>query len=228
MPAQLIRVLLVDDDAMVRTGLRAILAADPGIEVVGEAANGAEALERTAAHFPDVVLMDLRMPGMSGIEATRILVNGVRPPKVVALTSFDSEDSVFRALEAGAVGFLLKDTSPHQLIAALHTVMSGNAIVSPRSTVHLIARFGQRGEHTRRHEALQLIETLTAREREIAVLVAAGASNRTIAEQLFVSEATAKAHLAKVMIKLGTDSRVGVAITVERAGLTNALSSAVG
>ncbi|GAA4284044.1 response regulator transcription factor [Brevibacterium daeguense] len=226
MTGQLIRVLLVDDDAMVRTGLRAILAADPGIEVVAEAAHGAEALERAAAHFPDAVLMDIRMPGMTGIEATRILVNGVRPPKVIALTSFDSEDYVFRALEAGAVGFLLKDTSPQELIAALHTVMSGSAIISPRSTLHLIARFGLRGEHTRRHEALQLIETLTEREREIAVLVAAGASNRNIAEQLFVSEATAKAHLAKVMIKLGADSRVGVAITVERAGLTHANRSA--
>lgn len=212
-----IRVLVVDDDPYSRAGIRAILQQAPDLEVVGEAADGAEAIDRASAHFPDVVIMDIRMPGMDGITATAALVNAVRPPLVVALTSFDSEDAVFRALEAGAVSFLLKDTPPADLVGAIRTVMAGDAFLSPRATLHLIRRFGVGGRFTVQHDAQRLLGTLTEREREVAELVAEGLTNRLIADRLFLSEATVKVHLGRVMLKLAADTRVGVAIAVERA-----------
>lgn len=211
------RILVVDDDPYARAGIRAILEQAPDLDVVAEAADGAEAIDRAAAHFPDVVVMDIRMPGMNGIDATAALVDSVRAPRVVVLTSFDTEDSVFRALEAGAVGFLLKDTAPQDLVTAIRTVVTGDAILSPRSTLHLVRRFGSSGRFGAQHTARRLFDSLTERERQVAELVAAGLTNRMIAERLYVSEATVKVHLGRVMPKLAVDTRVGVAIAVERA-----------
>lgn len=211
-----IRVLLVDDDPMVVSGLRSILGTAGDIEVVGTASSGDEALTQVALHFPDLVLMDIQMPGIGGIEATRRLVNSARPPQVVALTSFDTDDHLIQALEAGAAGYLLKDIAPADLPKALRKVMAGEPFLSPQSLRRLIAQ--SRGNDARRaqHFAAGLVSTLTAKEREVAVLVAQGLLNREVAVSLFLSEATVKTHLNRVMIKLNTSTRVGVAVIVER------------
>ncbi|TGD12372.1 response regulator transcription factor [Brevibacterium sp. S111] len=212
-----IRVMIVDDDPMVITGIRGILQAADDIEVVGSAMSGEEAVEAAALHYPDIVLMDIRMPGIGGIEATERLLNSVRAPKVVALTSMNSDDHLFRALEAGAAGYLLKDIGPVELAVAVRKVHAGEPILAPQSMRQVIAQITSDSDRRLQREAATLLSALTDREREIAALVAEGLSNQQIAEETFMSLATVKTHLNRINIKLDTDNRVRVATTVVRA-----------
>lgn len=214
-----IRVLVVDDDPMVVTGISGILQVAQDIAVVGSASSGEEALERVALHFPDVVLMDIRMPGIGGIEAIERLVNSARPSKVVALTSFDTDDYLFRALEAGAAGYLLKDVAPTALTDSIRKVHAGEPILSPRSMQQLIAKVTTGQNQRLQREATELLADLTERELQIAVLVAQGLSNQEIAEATFMSTAAVKTHLNRINIKLDTSNRVHIAVLVERAGV---------
>ena len=223
-----IRVIVVDDDPMVVTGIRGILQVAEGIEIVGSASSGEEALERVALHFPDVVLMDIRMPGIGGIEAIERLVNSARPPKVVSLTSFDTDDYLFRALEAGAAGYLLKDVAPTALADAIRKVHAGEPILSPRSMQQLISKVTTGQNQRLQREATELLADLTERELQIAVLVARGLSNQEIAEATFMSTATVKTHLNRINIKLDTSNRVHIAVLVERAGVDSLGTSAAG
>jgi DNA-binding NarL/FixJ family response regulator len=212
-----IRVMVVDDDPMVITGIKGILQAAGDIEVVGSAASGEEAIDKVALHYPDVVLMDIRMPGIGGIEATERLLNSVRPPKVVALTSMDSDEHLFRALEAGASGYLLKDIGPVDLAVAVRKVHAGEPILAPRSMQHLIAKVTSGPDSRPQREAAALLSELTGKELEIAELVAEGLSNQEIAESTFMSLATVKTHLNRINIKLDTNNRVRIATMVVRA-----------
>lgn len=213
-----IRVLVVDDDALVRQSLRSILGAAAGIEVIGDVSNGADAVAFARERRPDVVLMDVRMPGLPGPESTAALLAEVPSTRVIAITSFDSEDYVFRMLEAGASGFLLKDSATAHFAEAVRSVHAGEGFVSPRSTVHLIARFAGGRDHAVRREAQARFQTLTRREQDIAVLVAEGASNSEIADALHLSVATVKTHLEQARQKLGARNRALMCIAVERAG----------
>ncbi len=212
-----IRVMVVDDDAMVITGIRGILQAAGDIDVIASAASGEESIEKAALHFPDVVLMDMRMPGMGGIDATERLLNGVRPPKVIALTSMSTDDYLLRAFEVGAAGYLLKDIGPVELAEAVRKVHSGEPILAPQSMRQIIAKVTSNPDRHLQREAEQLLAELTERELEVAHLVAEGLSNQQIAEQTFMSLATVKTHLNRINIKLDTDNRVRVATTVVRA-----------
>jgi DNA-binding NarL/FixJ family response regulator len=212
-----IRVMVVDDDAMVITGIRGILQAAGDIDVIASAASGEESIDKAALHFPDVVLMDMRMPGMGGIDATERLLNGVRPPKVIALTSMSTDDYLLRALEVGAAGYLLKDIGPVELAEAVRKVHSGEPILAPQSMRQIIAKVTSNPDRHLQREAEQLLAELTERELEVAHLVAEGLSNQQIAEQTFMSLATVKTHLNRINIKLDTDNRVRVATTVVRA-----------
>jgi DNA-binding NarL/FixJ family response regulator len=214
-----LRVLLVDDDPLVRAGLRTILSAASDLRVVGEAGDGAGALDGVRAHRPDVVLMDVRMPGLDGIDATGRISVLADPPKVIVLTTFQLDEYVFGALRAGASGFLLKDTPPTDIIRAVRLVAAGEAMLSPSVTRTLIERFGADPAAPRRAAAEEAVRTLTGREREVATEVALGRSNAEIAARLFMSEATVKAHVSRAMAKLGAANRVQVAITVRDAGL---------
>lgn len=211
-----IRVVLVDDDALVRAGLGAILGAAPDIEVVGEAADGGEGVDVVAALRPDVVLMDIRMPGMDGLEATSNITAHPDAPHVLVLTTFQADEYVFGALQAGATGFLLKDTPPRELIEAVRVVSEGQGLLSPTHTRTLIDRFA--GGSDRRTEADRRLEVLSDREREVVGAVARGLSNAEIARELFLSDATVKAHLAHIFTKLDAN-RVQVAILGHDAGL---------
>lgn len=213
------RILLVDDDPLVRSGLRLLFTSDPQIEVVGEAADGDEVVEATQRHAPDVILMDLRMPRMDGIEATRAVRALPRAPQVIALTTWDVDDAVLRSLDAGAEGFLLKSASPSEIISAVKAVVAGDAVLSPRSTRQVLDHYTRDGDRQARHEAEAAIAELTDREQEVAIAVGQGLSNAEAAEQLFVSTATVKAHLASIQHKLGVRNRVQVAVHAERAGL---------
>ncbi len=212
------RVLIVDDDALVRQGLRGILDAAADIEVVAEASSGAEAIELARRHRPDVVMMDVRMPGIPGDEATVLLRETVPSSAVIAITSFDSEDYVFRMLEAGALGFLLKDAEPADFVKAVRSVISGEGFVSPRSTAQIISRFAGSRDHAARREAQARFAKLSTRERDVAVLVAEGSSNQEIAQALHLSIATVKTHLEQARITLGARNRALVCVAVERAG----------
>lgn len=209
--------MVVDDDAMVITGIRGILQAADDIEVIASAASGEESIEKATLHFPDVVLMDMRMPGMGGIDATERLLNGVRPPKVVALTSMSTDDYLLRALEVGAAGYLLKDIGPLELAEAVRKVHSGEPILAPQAMRQMIAKVTSNPDRNLQREAEQLLAELTERELEVAQLVAEGLSNSQIAQQTFMSLATVKTHLNRINIKLDTDNRVRVATTVVRA-----------
>ena len=219
----MIRVLITDDDALVRAGLALMLGGATGLDVVGEAGNGREALERVRAGDVDIVLMDLRMPVMDGIEATRRLRDLPEAPKVLVLTTFDADDYVVRALAAGADGFLLKDTPPPQIVDAIEKVVAGEPMLSPSITQQLIRQVtdgsGDGGADDRAAEAARLVETLTERELEVALAVGQGRSNAEIAETLFMSLATVKAHISHLFTKLGATNRVQVAITMHDAGL---------
>jgi DNA-binding NarL/FixJ family response regulator len=213
-----IRVLLVDDQELVRTGFRMVLDAQPGIEVAGEASDGRQALEVLRSTTADVVLMDVRMPRMDGIEATRHICASPDGPKVIILTTFDLDEYAFAALKAGAAGFLLKDARPEQLIEAIRAVSSGDSVVAPSTTRRLIDRFVPHipDEDQRPNAAL---ETLTAREGEVLKLVARGMSNGEIAEMLYVSEATVKTHVGRILSKLDLRDRVQAVVFAYETGL---------
>ena len=212
-----VRVLLVDDDALVRAGLRLILSSASDIDVVGETDDGAGAVAAVQAHRPDVVLMDIRMPKMDGITATVALRQLQTPPQIIVLTTFQADEQVVAALRAGASGFLVKDTPPADIINAIRVVAAGDAIVSPSVTRTLLAHFGTT-EASRRHQlAARQLATLTERELEVAGAVGAGASNAEIASRLFMSEATVKAHVSRLLTKLEVANRVQIAILVHDA-----------
>ena len=223
-----IRVLVVDDQELVRLGFCVILDAADGITVVGEAANGEAAVSQVAAHEPDVVLMDIRMPGMDGLEATRLITGGpaaarsagsgpATPPKVVMLTTFDLDDYVYEALRAGASGFLLKDSPRHDLIAAVRAAAAGDALLAPSVTRRLIEAFARRAAET--SPAPSRLASLTARERDVLLLLARGRSNAEIAAVLFVSEATVKTHVGNLLAKLGLRDRVQAVILAYETGI---------
>jgi DNA-binding NarL/FixJ family response regulator len=214
----LIRVVLVDDEQLVRSGLRMILESAGDIEVVGEAADGGGAVELVRRHRPDVALMDIRMPAMDGLAATRALTALPDPPRVIMLTTFELDEYVHTALENGAVGFLLKDTPPRDLIQAVRTVAEGNAMLAPTVTRRLIAEFASRNS-AKAVAARRRLDTLTGREREVVVALAQGLSNAEIGRRLFMSEATVKAHVSRVLAKLGLSNRVQAAILAHDAGL---------
>jgi DNA-binding NarL/FixJ family response regulator len=214
----MIRVLLVDDEQLVRSGLRMILESASDVEVVGEAADGGGAVEQVRRHRPDVVLMDIRMPAMDGLTATQEITALPDPPRIIMLTTFELDEYVHAALENGAVGFLLKDTPPRDLIQAVRTVAEGNAMLGPTVTRRLIAEFAARGS-ARAVAARRRLEALTGRELEVAVAVAHGLSNAEIGRRLFMSEATVKAHVSRILAKLGMGNRVQAAILVHDAGL---------
>ncbi|MDQ2679012.1 MAG: response regulator transcription factor [Actinomycetota bacterium] len=212
-----IRVLLVDDDALVRAGLTMILSSSDEIDVVGEAADGADAVAAVQAHRPDVVLMDIRMPGMDGIAATSALRHLPAPPHVIVLTTFQADEHVLSALRAGADGFLLKDTPPAEIIQAVRLVAAGDAMLSPSVTRTLLSHLGNDETADRRRAATERLTALTDREREVATAVGAGASNAEVAASLFMSEATVKAHVSRLLTKLGLTNRVQIAILVHDA-----------
>ncbi len=217
-PARPIRVLLVDDDALVRSGLRMMLSGAPRIEVVGEAADGREVLGAVDAHRPDVVLMDIRMPELDGVAATRLLRTQPSPPVVLVLTTFDADELVLRALQAGAAGFLLKDTPPGEIVKAIELVDAGDSMLSPAVTRRLIAMVaGDGGAAQRAERARERLARLSAREREVALAVGQGRANAEIAADLHMSVATVKAHVSRLLAKLEADNRVQVALLVQDA-----------
>ena len=203
-----VRIVLVDDDPMVRTALGMILGGDPSLRVVGEAADGQEALEVVAALSPDVVLMDIRMPRLDGLAATQELLRGERPPRVIVLTTFDTDDMVVRALQLGAAGFLLKDTPPARLVEAVRSVAAGASTLSPQITAALVASVSSAGTTN------PALRDLSEREREVAEAIARGLSNAEIAAELYMSLATVKAHVGRILSKLGVDNRVQIALAV--------------
>ena len=212
-------VLIVDDQALVRAGFRMILEAEPDIEVVGEAADGREAVEEAQRMKPDVVLMDVRMPEVDGIEATRrLLGQDDIETKIVMLTTFDMDEYVYDALSAGASGFLLKDVPPEQLVAGIRAVASGDALLAPSVTRRVIEEFVRRPPDSVRKPPPKLAE-LTARELEVLKLIARGLSNAEIAKALFVSETTVKTHVAHVLMKLDLRDRVQAVVLAYESGL---------
>jgi DNA-binding NarL/FixJ family response regulator len=213
-----IRVLLVDDDALVRSGLKMMLAGAPQIRVVGEVDDGRGVLAAVDIQHPDVVLMDIRMPQLDGIAATRLLRTQPRPPAIIMLTTFDADGLVMRALQAGAAGFLLKNTPPVEIVRAIETVHSGDGILSPTITRRLIALVAGDGDAaSRQQHARELLASLTAREREVADAVAQGRTNAEIARELYMSVATVKAHVSRLLGKLEVDNRVQIALLVHHA-----------
>ncbi|MGY5765636.1 response regulator [Brachybacterium sp. DNPG3] len=217
---ELTRVGLIDDDSLVRAGLAMILGADPGIEIVGEGKDGTEAVPLVHKHRPDVLLMDVRMPQMDGIAATRAVSALPDAPRIIMLTTFDMDEYVFQALQAGASGFLLKDTPPQELARAVHVVAHGEAMLSPTVTRRMLTHFSDAnpGSRSDRHPGL---EQLTERETEVLGAVGAGLSNAQIGMRLFMSEATVKAHVSKIFAKLDCSNRVQIAIIAHEAGLSD-------
>ncbi|GAA3529838.1 response regulator transcription factor [Aeromicrobium panaciterrae] len=213
------RVLLTDDDALVRAGLALILGGSPDITIVGEAANGAESVQKVRGGGVDVVLMDIRMPVMDGIAATSQLLDLPDAPKVIVLTTFDADEYVVRALAAGAHGFLLKDTPPADIVAAISKVVAGEPMLSPTITAQLIRQVTEAAPDDKCEEALARVASLTAREREVAVAIGTGSSNAEIATDLHMSVATVKAHISHIFTKLEVTNRVQVAICMHDAGL---------
>jgi DNA-binding NarL/FixJ family response regulator len=214
----MIRVLLCDDQALVRSGFRMILEAREDLEVVGEAADGLEAVERTREAAPDVVLMDVRMPNVDGVEATRRIAASGSRARVLILTTFDLDEYVYEAIRAGASGFLLKDVQPVQLVDAVRVVAAGDALLAPTVTRRLLDRFSESlpGEDVKPRPEL---DTLTERELEVLKLLAGGLSNAELAERLFLSETTVKSHISSVLRKLDLRDRVQAVVLAYEAGL---------
>ena len=213
-----IRVLVVDDDALVRAGLSMLLAGAEGIAVVGEAADGSDVAQAVAEHEPDVVLMDIRMPGMDGLAATELVRAQGDAPEVIVLTTFEVDDYVLRALRAGASGFLLKDTSPADIVRAVRAVAAGEPMLSPTITRRLIGHLRDGEADDRRRHAREKLNRLTEREREVAVAIGQGKSNAEISGELYMSVATAKAHVSRVLEKLEFNNRVQIALLAHDAG----------
>jgi DNA-binding NarL/FixJ family response regulator len=214
-----IRLLVVDDDPLVRSGLGLILGGAPAIEVVAQAADGRDGVAAVAEHHPDVVLMDIRMPVMDGIEATAAIVGQPDPPKVIVLTTFDADEYVLRALAAGASGFLLKDTAPEDIVAAVHKVAAGEPMLSPSVTTTLIQQVATQHSPERSLAARARLDRLTERELDVALAVGRGLSNAEIAGELYLSVPTVKAHIGRLFQKLEVDNRVQIALCVHDAGL---------
>jgi DNA-binding NarL/FixJ family response regulator len=214
-----ISILLVDDEALVRAGLRMILETADDLTVVGDAADGHAAIAAVDRYRPDVVLMDIRMPGLDGLAATSAIRRRADPPSIVVLTTFDTDDYVFRALEAGATGFLLKDTPPQELLRAVRLAAAGDAMLSPAVTRQVIDRFTAEDRTRRRRDALARLDGLTEREREVLVEIGRGRANAEIAGRLHMSEATVKTHITHLFEKLAATNRVQLAIAAFRAGL---------
>ncbi|MGW5366122.1 response regulator [Actinopolymorpha pittospori] len=214
-----IRVLLVDDERLVRSGFRLLLEVEDDIMVVGEATTGSEAVEQARLARPDVVLMDIRMPGMDGIQATRQIAttNGLQHVRVLILTTYDTDAYVFEGLQAGASGFLLKDSGPAELLHGIRVVAAGEALLAPRITRRVIAQFTAR--RTAEQAAEDRLTVLTEREREVLALVGTGMSNDEIGAELFVSPATARTHVSHTMLKLGARDRAQLVVIAYQTGL---------
>ncbi|HZN15608.1 MAG TPA: response regulator transcription factor [Acidimicrobiales bacterium] len=212
----MVRVLLVDDQELVRSGFRMLLDAQDDIEVVGEASDGDRAIEQAAALSPDVVLMDVRMPGMDGIEATRQIVAAQPAVRVLVLTTFDLDEYVYAALQAGASGFLLKDAPAAELVRGVRVVAAGDSLLAPSVTRRLVEEVAAKGGPTRKSEA---VDQLTAKEREVLEHLARGLSNAEIAEAMYVGEATVKTHVGHVLTKLGVRDRVQAVVVAYEAGV---------
>jgi DNA-binding NarL/FixJ family response regulator len=214
-----IRVLIVDDDALVRAGLSMMLAGSEDVRVVAEASDGAHVCAAVDAYKPDVVLMDIRMPGVDGLAATEALRARDDAPQVIVLTTFDADDHVLRALRAGAAGFLLKDTPPPEIVRAIRLVAAGEAMLSPAVTRRLIQHVADGGAASRAEQARERLERLTDREREVAIAIGQGKSNAEIAGELYMSVATVKAHVSRLLQKLDLDNRVQIALLAHDAGV---------
>jgi DNA-binding NarL/FixJ family response regulator len=215
-----VKVMIVDDQSLVRAGFRMILDAEDDVDVIAEAADGREAIDAMATSSPDVILMDIRMPNLDGLEATRRIVGAGNPssPRVLMLTTFDLDEYVYEALRAGASGFLLKDTPPEQLVEAIHIVARGDALLSPSITKRVIEEFVRRPPDSMRTSPPELAD-LTARELEVLGYIARGSSNAEIAKQLFVSETTVKTHVARILMKLNLRDRVQAVVYAYESGL---------
>ncbi|MFH8447337.1 response regulator [Streptomyces sp. NPDC018026] len=217
-----IRLLLADDQPLVLSGLRMVIGTAPDLEIVGEAGNGAQAVQLSRDLRPDVVVMDIRMPGMDGIEATRVITEDSGDVHVIMLTTFDDDQNVYGSLRAGASGFLVKDTALDDLLTAIRVVAEGNALIAPHVTRRLIEEFASRPEPTRSpvHRE-QLLAGTTEREREVLTLIGRGLSNGEISTTLFIGMATAKTHVARLMSKLGARDRIQLVIIAYEAGLVS-------
>ena len=214
-----VRVLIVDDDDLMRAGLKAVLSSDDAIEIVGEAGNGRSAIEEARAQRPDVVLMDVRMPDLDGISATREVLAVSPEIKIAILTTFEQDDYIFGALNAGASGFLLKRTKPEELIAAIHTLAAGDSLLSPSVTRRVIERMAHQPVAT--SSATQKLDVLTPREREVLELIARGLSNGEIASAFVIEESTVKTHVKRILMKLHLRDRVQAVIFAYESGLTS-------
>jgi DNA-binding NarL/FixJ family response regulator len=217
--ADVTSVLVVDDDPLVRSALTLMLGGDDALTVVGEASDGAAGLAASRALQPDVVLMDIRMPVMNGIDATRTLKESGESPHVIVLTTFDADEHVLSALEAGADGFLLKDTPPADIVAAIQAVTDGEPMLSPSATRAVLSRIRESSPASRGEEARRTLAALTSRERDVALEVGRGLSNAEIAKRLHLSVPTVKAHVSRLFDKLQCTNRVQIAIVVNDAGL---------
>ena len=213
-----IRVLVADDQSMVRAGFRMLLAGEPDIEVVAEASNGLEAVDKAARFHPNVVLMDIRMPELDGLEATRRILAADDAARILILTTFDLDEYIYEALRAGASGFVLKDDPPEQLIAAVRTVAAGDALLSPAITKRVIEQFTR----IPRPAPPKELDELTAREREVFLFIAAGHSNAEIAQELYISDTTVKTHITHIFQKLNLRDRVQAVVLAYQTGLFEA------
>ena len=209
----MIRVLLVDDEELVRSGLRLILSTEPDVDVVAEAADGEQALALAERHQPDVVMLDIRMPGLDGIEVARRLAASGSSARVVVLTTFDNDDYVYGALRAGASGFLLKDAPATQLVTAIRAAAAGDAVLAPSVTRRVVDELGRRQAPM----AIQRLDVLTDRERDVLTLMAEGCSNAEIGDRLFITEGTVKTHVARILVKLGVRDRLQAVVLAYQA-----------